>query len=147
MSSASIIRTHWPLARNPANAMCARCAAGAEPLESLCSASLPAAVKRRPPCLSMMKIVDTPCPFLKSLQAAFSSLWRKGEHMADKFLHEALYRGQEAIAKLGQAQITICGAGALGSHLIDTLARQGVRRLTVIDMDRVEEHNIGTQIY
>ena len=67
--------------------------------------------------------------------------------MADKFLHEALYRGQEAIAKLGQAQITICGAGALGSHLIDTLARQGVRRLTVIDMDRVEEHNIGTQIY
>ncbi len=67
--------------------------------------------------------------------------------MADKFLHEALYRGQEAIARLGQAQITICGAGALGSHLIDTLARQGARHLTVIDMDRVEEHNIGTQIY
>jgi molybdopterin/thiamine biosynthesis adenylyltransferase len=67
--------------------------------------------------------------------------------MADKFLHEALYRGQEAIQKLSQAQITICGAGALGSHLIDTLARQGARRLTVIDRDHVEEHNIGTQLY
>ncbi len=67
--------------------------------------------------------------------------------MADKFLHETLYRGREAIARLGQAQITICGAGALGSHLIDTLARQGACRLTVIDQDRVEEHNIGTQIY
>jgi molybdopterin/thiamine biosynthesis adenylyltransferase len=67
--------------------------------------------------------------------------------MADKFLHEALYRGQAALDRLGQAHITICGAGALGSHLIDTLARQGARRLTVIDQDRAEEHNIGTQIY
>jgi molybdopterin/thiamine biosynthesis adenylyltransferase len=67
--------------------------------------------------------------------------------MAEKFLHEALYRGQQAIDRLAQAQIVVCGAGALGSHLIDTLARQGARRLTVIDQDRVEEHNIGTQIY
>ncbi len=67
--------------------------------------------------------------------------------MANRFLHEALYRGQEAILKLGQAHITICGAGALGSHLTEHLARQGAQRLTVIDRDRVEEHNIGTQIY
>ncbi len=67
--------------------------------------------------------------------------------MATKFLHEALYRGQQALDRLEQAQIVICGAGALGSHLIDTLARQGARRLMVIDQDRVEEHNIGTQIY
>src|SRR5262249_18725083 len=55
--------------------------------------------------------------------------------------------GQEALDRLGQAHITICGAGALGSHMTDTLARQGARHLTVIDQDRVEEHNIGTQIY
>ncbi len=67
--------------------------------------------------------------------------------MADKFLHETLYRGRQAIDRLSQAHIIVCGAGALGSHLIDTLARQGARRLTVIDQDRVEEHNIGTQIY
>lgn len=43
--------------------------------------------------------------------------------------------------------MALCGAGALGSNLADNLARQGVRALRVIDLDRVEEHNISTQIY
>lgn len=67
--------------------------------------------------------------------------------MTDLYLHEAVYRGADAIAKLGQIQITLCGAGALGSLLADNLARQGVRRLAVIDFDRVEQHNAGTQLY
>src|SRR5881227_2029453 len=45
------------------------------------------------------------------------------------------------------APLTLCGAGALGSLLADNLARQGFRQLRVIDRDRVEEHNVGTQIY
>ena len=67
--------------------------------------------------------------------------------MTDIYLHEALYRGRPAIEKLGQASITLCGAGALGSLLADNLARQGLRRLTIIDFDRVEQHNAGTQLY
>ncbi len=67
--------------------------------------------------------------------------------MADKFHHEAIYRGNQQIAKLANQQLTICGAGALGSHLADNLARQGFRQLRVIDRDRVEEHNVSTQIY
>jgi molybdopterin/thiamine biosynthesis adenylyltransferase len=67
--------------------------------------------------------------------------------MADKFHHEAIYRGSEQLAKLGDQRLTICGAGALGSHLADNLARQGFRQLRVIDRDRVEEHNVGTQLY
>ena len=55
--------------------------------------------------------------------------------------------GRPAIEKLGQASITLCGAGALGSLLADNLARQGLRRLTIIDFDRVEQHNAGTQLY
>jgi molybdopterin/thiamine biosynthesis adenylyltransferase len=51
------------------------------------------------------------------------------------------------MAKLANARIALCGAGALGSNLADNLARQGVRALRVIDLDRVEEHNISTQIY
>jgi molybdopterin/thiamine biosynthesis adenylyltransferase len=51
------------------------------------------------------------------------------------------------MAKLANARIALCGAGALGSILADNLARQGVRALRVIDLDRVEEHNISTQIY
>jgi molybdopterin/thiamine biosynthesis adenylyltransferase len=67
--------------------------------------------------------------------------------MADKFHHEAIYRGSEQIARLASQQLTICGAGALGSHLADNLARQGFRQLRVIDRDRVEEHNVSTQLY
>lgn len=67
--------------------------------------------------------------------------------MTHKYLHEAAYRSWEAIEKLAVPQITICGVGAIGSHLADNLARQGFRRLRVIDHDRVEEHNVSTQLY
>jgi molybdopterin/thiamine biosynthesis adenylyltransferase len=67
--------------------------------------------------------------------------------MAGKFHHEQLYRGGDALAKLAALRVTLCGAGALGSHLADNLVRQGVRALRVIDKDRIEEHNVSTQLY
>jgi molybdopterin-synthase adenylyltransferase len=67
--------------------------------------------------------------------------------MAGKFHHEQLYRGADALAKLAAARVTLCGAGALGSHLADNLVRQGFGPLRVIDRDRVEEHNVSTQLY
>jgi molybdopterin/thiamine biosynthesis adenylyltransferase len=67
--------------------------------------------------------------------------------MADTFHHEALYRGADALARLQAVPLTLCGAGALGSHLADNLARQGFGTLRVIDRDRVEEHNVNTQLY
>jgi molybdopterin/thiamine biosynthesis adenylyltransferase len=67
--------------------------------------------------------------------------------MASKFHHEQLYRGADSLARLAAARLTLCGAGALGSHLADNLVRQGVGALKVIDRDRVEEHNVNTQLY
>jgi molybdopterin-synthase adenylyltransferase len=67
--------------------------------------------------------------------------------MASKFLHEALYRGADNLAKLASWHLVLCGAGALGSQLADNLARQGFPHLKVIDRDRVEEHNVSTQLY
>ena len=61
--------------------------------------------------------------------------------------HETLYRGANVIARLAALRVTLCGAGALGSHLADNLVRQGVRSLRVIDHDTVETHNVGTQLY
>lgn len=63
------------------------------------------------------------------------------------FAHEASYRGPGLIDRLAALKIVVCGAGALGSHLADHLVRHGARQLTVIDDDRVEAHNIGTQLY
>jgi molybdopterin/thiamine biosynthesis adenylyltransferase len=67
--------------------------------------------------------------------------------MAGKFHHEELYRGADLAAKLAAARVVLCGAGALGSNLADTLARQGFRQLKVIDRDRIEQHNVSTQLY
>jgi molybdopterin/thiamine biosynthesis adenylyltransferase len=67
--------------------------------------------------------------------------------MPGKFHHETLYRGGELLAKLSACQVTICGVGAVGSNLADNLARQGMTKLRAIDHDRVEEHNVSTQLY
>src|SRR5438094_728457 len=68
-------------------------------------------------------------------------------NMSGKFHHEALYRGEAELKKLGDRRIVLCGAGALGSNLADNLVRQGVSKLRVIDHDRIEEHNVSTQLY
>ena len=57
------------------------------------------------------------------------------------FLHEARYRDLAPADRL----VTICGAGALGANLAETLARMGLRHLRVIDHDRIEAHNLSTQ--
>lgn len=67
--------------------------------------------------------------------------------MAGKFHHEQIFRGTEVLAKLATLRVVLCGAGAVGSHLADNLARHGVTALRAIDHDRVEEHNVSTQLY
>ncbi len=61
--------------------------------------------------------------------------------------HEELHRTPELMARLRETAITICGAGALGANIAETLARSGAARLRVIDRDRVEERNLSTQPY
>jgi len=67
--------------------------------------------------------------------------------MENKFAHEESYRGKNLVDRLSEKLIVICGVGALGSNLADLLVRQGFSNLRVIDMDRVEDHNINTQLF
>ena len=62
-------------------------------------------------------------------------------------IHEYEYRGPDTLDKLEKTSVVLCGAGAVGSLLADNLVRQGIQRLRVIDHDRVEAHNINTQLY
>lgn len=62
-------------------------------------------------------------------------------------LHEELYRGRSLLERLASFPVTLCGAGALGANLAENLVRSGARKITVIDKDRVEEHNLSTQPY
>jgi len=61
--------------------------------------------------------------------------------------HERLYRGDEAMRRVRDSQVTVCGAGALGANITESLARQGFGKLRVIDRDRIEERNLSTQPY
>ena len=60
------------------------------------------------------------------------------------FFHEERHA---SLAAFADKPITICGAGALGGNLTETLARMGFSRLKLIDKDRVEVRNLSTQPY
>ncbi|WP_169942859.1 sulfur carrier protein ThiS adenylyltransferase ThiF [Campylobacter sp. RM15925] len=48
---------------------------------------------------------------------------------------------------LNELNITICGAGGIGSNLAVMLVRSGVKKLTIIDFDTVELSNLNRQHY
>ena len=66
--------------------------------------------------------------------------------MADIFTHERIYRGKE-YDNIRKYTYVLFGLGAIGSNVVDNLARHGAVNFVGIDDDRVEEHNVGTQIY
>ena len=53
--------------------------------------------------------------------------------------------GEEGQQKLSSSQILIFGAGALGSHIVDQLARMGAHHIAIVDMDIVEISNLHRQ--
>lgn len=62
------------------------------------------------------------------------------------FDHERAYR-KELFDRMENFKITLCGAGAIGSNLGYHLAKQGYKKIKVIDKDRVELHNVPTQLW
>lgn len=59
---------------------------------------------------------------------------------------ERLY-GPGAAARLGGAHIVVAGIGGVGSWCAEALARCGVGRITLIDLDHVAESNINRQLH
>ncbi len=59
---------------------------------------------------------------------------------------ERLY-GPEAYARLRAARFTVVGVGGVGSWAAEALARSGVSRLTLIDLDHVAESNVNRQVH
>jgi tRNA A37 threonylcarbamoyladenosine dehydratase len=55
--------------------------------------------------------------------------------------------GVGALARLAMAHICIVGIGGVGSWAVEALARSGVRRLTLVDLDHVAESNLNRQIH
>ncbi|WGT66502.1 tRNA threonylcarbamoyladenosine dehydratase [Variovorax paradoxus] len=59
---------------------------------------------------------------------------------------ERLY-GVAGAAGIRNAHVVVVGIGGVGSWAVEALARSGVGRLTLIDLDHVSESNINRQIH
>lgn len=55
--------------------------------------------------------------------------------------------GQQGAKKIRAAHIVVIGLGGVGSWAAEALARSGVARLTLIDLDHIAESNINRQIH
>ncbi|MCF8208180.1 MAG: tRNA threonylcarbamoyladenosine dehydratase [Rhodoferax sp.] len=59
---------------------------------------------------------------------------------------ERLY-GIAACAVIRDAHVAVIGIGGVGSWAVEALARSGVGKLTLIDMDHIAESNINRQVH
>jgi molybdopterin/thiamine biosynthesis adenylyltransferase len=66
----------------------------------------------------------------------------------DRYVRQMRYPpiGEEGQRRLLESQALICGCGALGSVLANTLARAGVGRLRIVDRDFLELNNLQRQV-
>jgi len=55
--------------------------------------------------------------------------------------------GADALDRLDRAHVCVVGIGGVGSWAAEALARSGVGRLTLIDLDHVAESNINRQVH
>ncbi len=55
--------------------------------------------------------------------------------------------GTAAAARIRAAHVAVVGVGGVGSWAAEALARSGVGRLTLIDLDHVAESNINRQVH
>ncbi len=55
--------------------------------------------------------------------------------------------GSEGAQRLFDAHVLVVGIGGVGSWVAEALARSGVGRITLIDMDHVAESNVNRQVH
>ena len=70
------------------------------------------------------------------------------KHSLDRYVRQMRYPplGEEGQRKLADSRALICGCGALGSVIANTLARAGVGHLRIVDRDFLELSNLQRQV-
>ena len=74
------------------------------------------------------------------------------EKLTKMALEEALFRraelllGEEAMSRIGEKRVIIFGVGGVGSWCAESLVRSGIRKLTIVDSDRVCITNVNRQL-
>ena len=62
------------------------------------------------------------------------------------FRRSELLLGSEAMERIAQKRVIIFGVGGVGSWCAESLVRSGIRRLTIVDSDRVCVTNVNRQL-
>jgi tRNA threonylcarbamoyladenosine dehydratase len=107
------------------------------------AAPLAAAQIDTPASIDRPSALDTPSPvdMPMTLEAPLAADRRR------RFGGVARLYGDAGSARLADAHAVVVGLGGVGSWVIEALARSGIGRLTLIDMDHVGESNINRQIH
>ena len=77
------------------------------------------------------------------------------ETLSDSTAHDLTRRfsgvgrlyGSKGAENIFKAHVVVVGIGGVGSWVVEALARSGIGRLTLIDMDHISESNINRQIH
>jgi tRNA A37 threonylcarbamoyladenosine dehydratase len=64
----------------------------------------------------------------------------------DIFSRVRLLIGEEALERIGSKKVLLFGCGGVGSWCADSLVRSGIRHLTLVDGDRINETNVNRQL-
>lgn len=66
--------------------------------------------------------------------------------MNDYLSRTRLLLGDDAVRRMQEARIIVFGVGGVGSWCVEGLVRSGVRRMTIVDSDRVCASNVNRQL-
>ena len=67
--------------------------------------------------------------------------------MEQIFSRFAMLVGEEGIEKLKKSSVIAFGVGGVGSYVVESLARSGIGKITMVDFDEISESNINRQIH
>ena len=68
-------------------------------------------------------------------------------HMPERYMKNEGTIGLEGQKRLLDSKVAVVGAGGLGGHVIELLARQGIGYLRIIDGDAFARHNLNRQVF
>lgn len=68
-------------------------------------------------------------------------------HTNRRFGGIARLYGEHGLHALQQAHVCVVGVGGVGSWAVEALARSGVGKLTLIDLDNIAESNVNRQLH
>ena len=67
--------------------------------------------------------------------------------MDDFYSRTEILIGRDAMARLKNGSVAICGIGGVGSYAAEAIARAGIGKITLADHDTIAESNLNRQIH